>query len=190
MPTITHTPLGKVAAIWGSALIRDANGKMRVLKVDDEVKNGDVILTTQGGFVRINEAEPTATAAAVKPAAGTDVDRVIAGLNDGDLDIAPGAGLRGGDGENQQVGVRGGADFLHQFGQAGLGLALLLIAVERPLGVIDMIEQMHDVPAFSRHEWGDFLVGHDGWIQRRSVEIFISKSFLKAAFGESTVGAS
>ena len=106
MPTITHTPLGKVAAIWGSALIRDANGKMRVLKVDDEVKNGDVILTTQGGFVRINETEPAVADAAVKPATGTDVDRVIAGLNDGDLDIAPGAGLRGGDGGEFLPGLR------------------------------------------------------------------------------------
>ncbi|OYY61930.1 MAG: hypothetical protein B7Y51_09365, partial [Burkholderiales bacterium 28-67-8] len=106
MPTITHTPLGKVAAIWGSALIRDANGKMRVLKVDDEVKNGDVILTTQGGFVRINETEPAVAAAAVKPAAGSDVDRVIAGLNDGELDIAPGAGLRGGDGGEFLPGLR------------------------------------------------------------------------------------
>ena len=106
MPTITHTPLGKVSAIWGSALIRDANGKMRVLKVDDEVKNGDVILTTQGGFVRISEIEPAVAAVTPKPAPGTDVDRVIAGLNDGDLDIAPGAGLRGGDGGEFLPGLR------------------------------------------------------------------------------------
>ena len=60
------------------------------------------------------------------------------------------------------MSVRGGADFLHQFGQPGLGLALLLIAVERPLRMIDVIEKVHDVPAFARHQGSDFLIGHRG----------------------------
>ena len=68
--------------------------------------------------------------------------------------------LGGGHREDQQVGVRRGADFLDEFGQARLGLALLVITEQRPLRVIDMIEQMHDVPPFTGHERCDFWGGH------------------------------
>jgi Ca2+-binding RTX toxin-like protein len=105
MPTLSQT-FGRVTAIWGSALIKDASGKMRPLKVDDVVKHGDVILTTQDGYVRIQNMDAPVTAAIAKPAPDTDVDRVIAGLNQDEVDIAPGAGLRGGDGGEFLPGLR------------------------------------------------------------------------------------
>lgn len=70
-------------------------------------------------------------------------------------------GLGRSDGKNQQVRVGRRADFLHQLGEAGFRLALFFVAEERPLGVVHMIEQVHDVPTFSGHEWGHFGGGHD-----------------------------
>jgi Ca2+-binding RTX toxin-like protein len=105
MPVITRSG-GKVTAIWGKAQIRDEHGKMHALHVGDLVKTGDVILTTQNGIVRIaNEADPVAVS---KPAQPSDTDRVISGLNQGDLDVAPGAGLVGGDGGSLSEGFRVG----------------------------------------------------------------------------------
>ena len=104
MPTITRTGGGKVTAIWGDAQIRDEHGKMQPLKVGDVVKTGDVILTTQNGIVRISdEADPVAVAKTTEP---SDTDRVISGLNQGELDIAPGAGIVGGDGAGLWPGFR------------------------------------------------------------------------------------
>ena len=53
MPTIAQTTPGTVSAVWGQALIRGADGKMRPLKIGDRVNRGDVILTTQDGIVQI-----------------------------------------------------------------------------------------------------------------------------------------
>jgi|GEM_PF-1869451 len=106
MPVITRSGGGKVTAIWGGAQIRDQHGKMQPLHVGDLVKLGDVILTTQNGIVRISDgANPVAAAKTTEP---SDTDRVIAGLNQGDLDIAPGAGLVGGDGGSLSEGFRVG----------------------------------------------------------------------------------
>ncbi len=54
------------------------------------------------------------------------------------------------------MGVGRRADFLHQLGQPGFRLAFLVVAIKRPLRVVDVIEQMHDVPAFAGLDRGDF----------------------------------
>src|SRR5512138_3062458 len=98
MPHLVQTGPGKVTALWGAALIRGADGKMRALHVGDEIQPGDVILTTQNGIVQI-EVAPDAGTRTAKPApAGDDIDRVIAGLDQSQGDVAPAAGLAGGGG--------------------------------------------------------------------------------------------
>jgi len=54
------------------------------------------------------------------------------------------------------MGVFGGADFLHQLGEPGFRRALFIMAEACPLGVIDMIIQMHHMPAFAGYEWSWF----------------------------------
>lgn len=104
MPVITRSGGGKVTAIWGGAQIRDEHGKMQPLHVGDLVKPGDVILTTRDGIVLISaEADPVAAANTAEP---SDTDRVISGLNQGELDVAPGAGLVGGDSTGLGQGFR------------------------------------------------------------------------------------
>ncbi len=106
MPTIAQSGPGVVTALWGKALIRGADGKMRVLKVGDPVHTGDVILTTQDGIVQIHPADDPRTLAVARPAAGSaEIDRVIAGLNEGDAQVAPAAGLAGGGG-SLEAGLR------------------------------------------------------------------------------------
>ncbi len=76
MPTMIQTVSGKVTGLWGKAMIRGADGKMRPLNIGDFVVKGDVILTSQDGIVQLTPDQvPT---------------RVIAGNLD-DLE-APGAG--------------------------------------------------------------------------------------------------
>ncbi|MET0209217.1 MAG: retention module-containing protein, partial [Burkholderiaceae bacterium] len=111
MPTIVQTFQGRVTGLWGTATIRDTDGKMRALKVGDLVHKGDVILTSQDGIVQLSpddtataaaaaaraESEP-ATAANAPTTASPDIDRVISGLNDPDSAEATAAGVTGGDG--------------------------------------------------------------------------------------------
>jgi VCBS repeat-containing protein len=89
MPIISQTLQSRVTGLWGSALIKGANGKMRVLKVGDEVVKGDVILTTQKGIVRLSDARET-----------------VAAVNPDEIDINPAAGLNGGDGGGFEPGLR------------------------------------------------------------------------------------
>ena len=100
MPTIVQTFQGRVTALWGTASMRGADGKMHVLKLGDLVHRGDVILTSQDGIVKLtpDDAETSAFAAtrigeALAPA--TEIDRVIGGLNDANSLDAPAAGLAG-----------------------------------------------------------------------------------------------
>jgi VCBS repeat-containing protein len=107
MPTIAQSGPGIVTALWGKALIRGADGKMRVLKVGDAVQPGDLILTTQDGIVQIHPVDDPRAIAAAKPAAGGDeIDRVIAGLNEGDAQVAPAAGVAGGGDGSLDAGLR------------------------------------------------------------------------------------
>ena len=107
MPTIIQTVNGKVTGLWGSALRRTPTGKLIALKMGDEVNKGDVILTTQDGIVMLTPEHDAPRAAAAAPAS-TDIDRVIAELNQPDALTAPAAGLNGGDGGGLQPGLRVG----------------------------------------------------------------------------------
>ncbi|MGD9833696.1 MAG: tandem-95 repeat protein, partial [Piscinibacter sp.] len=108
MPVIARSPEGKVVSLWGTALIRGADGKLRLLKVGDIVRKGDQILTTQDGIVQIDNGEAPVRAADGKaPAAADDVEQAISALNRGDRDAAPAAGLAGGGGDgSMQEGLR------------------------------------------------------------------------------------
>jgi hypothetical protein len=108
MPTINLTVTGIVTGLWGAALRRTPGGRLLVLKMGDLIHKGDVILTTQDGIVRLSaEPEtPHATSAAQETAPATELDRVIAGLNQPDSRDAPAAGLNPGDGSGLLPGLR------------------------------------------------------------------------------------
>ena len=74
MPTIAQTVQGRVTALWGSALIRGADGKMHALKVGDLVHRGDVILTTQDGIVQL---APEQAPEVAKAAPGCEMTEVL-----------------------------------------------------------------------------------------------------------------
>ncbi len=122
MPTIVLTAHGKVTGLWGSAIIKGADGHAHPLKPGDIVRRGDVILTSQDGIVELTSdgnalpivAAPTAEAATgILPAdtppkaeARNEVDRVIEKLAQDDADAATAAGLAGGDGGEFLPGLR------------------------------------------------------------------------------------
>ena len=110
MPVIAQTAEGKVVSVWGTAMIRGADGKLRLLKVGDMVRKGDQILTTQDGIVQLAAIDRTEQVAETKKppaaAANDDVDRAITELNQGDRDAAPAAGLAGGGEGSLQEGLR------------------------------------------------------------------------------------
>jgi hypothetical protein len=143
MPTIVQTVNGKVIGLWGSALRRTPAGKLVPLKMGDTVLRGDVILTTQDGLVQLSDL-PTATASTaveVPDAAATDIDRVIAELNDPDAQTAPAAGLNPGDGSGLQPGLRVGR------------IAEDITPVS--LGQTTAVEQSTAVPTFTTASAGD-----------------------------------
>jgi len=102
MPTIVQTFQGRVTGLWGQASIRGADGKMHPLKLGDFIQQGDVILTTQDGIVRLSpegsDIELAAGPSGAKKPATDEIDRVISALNDADPQAATAAGLAGGDG--------------------------------------------------------------------------------------------
>ena len=110
MPVIARSPEGQVTSLWGTALIRGADGKLRMLKVGDIVRQGDQILTTQDGIVQIANGDapdaPVQAADAKKAPEGDEIDRVITGLNTGDREVAPAAGLAGGGDGSLEAGLR------------------------------------------------------------------------------------
>ncbi|QTN21344.1 tandem-95 repeat protein [Rhizobacter sp. AJA081-3] len=106
MPVIARSPEGKVVSLWGTALIRGADGQLRVLKVGDMVRKGDQILTTQNGIVQISNGDEPTPAAEAKAPADNDVDRAISELNSGDRQAAPAAGLAGGEGGSLEAALR------------------------------------------------------------------------------------
>ena len=104
MPTLNRTAFATVTGLWGTALIRGADGKMRVLKMGDVVQQGDVILTSQDGIVQLtNEQGERRVAHAAAP---NEIDRVIQALNRDDAEAAPAAGLTAGDGGDLTPGLR------------------------------------------------------------------------------------
>lgn len=122
MPTIIQTTQGTVTGLWGSAIVKGADGHAHPLKLGDVVKRGDVILTSQDGIVELTSdvhAAPAAASAASdvltvavpaetppKAATRNDVDQVIEKLAQDDADAATAAGLAGGDGGEFLPGLR------------------------------------------------------------------------------------
>ncbi|HEV7915461.1 MAG TPA: hypothetical protein VGP22_16970, partial [Albitalea sp.] len=103
MPTIVQTAEGKVTGLWGAALIRGADGKMRALKLGEVIHRGDVILTTQDGIVELSPEAATRTAATP---AGDDIDRVITALDNDDPTAATAAVVAGDGGSEVGQGLR------------------------------------------------------------------------------------
>jgi len=104
MPTILQTVEGIVTALWGRAMIRGLDGKMKPLAVGDAVHQGDVILTTPDGIVQIsNEDGEPRVATRLAP---DDIDTAIKAINDGDAQAAPAAVVGGGDGGSLGPGLR------------------------------------------------------------------------------------
>ena len=104
MPTLAQTHAGKVVSLWGKALIRGADGKMRALQVGDMVQRGDVILTSQDGIVQVAPHEEPRRQAAVP--GGNEVDRVIAELENNEPTAATTATTGGDGGGSMGPGLR------------------------------------------------------------------------------------
>ena len=110
MPTIVQTQQGIVTGLWGgNALIRGNDGVMRVLKMGDVVRKGDVILTTQDGIVLLSREGEVVAPSVAQRVLASETDRVIAALEQNQADAATAAGLTGGaDGTNLGEGLRVG----------------------------------------------------------------------------------
>ncbi len=93
MPLLAKSQSGTVTALWGQAFIEMPDGSFRPLKVGDQVEWADQILTSQDGIVQIMRPDGQVARLQAEP---TDIDREIAGVEDGDLDFATAAGLTGG----------------------------------------------------------------------------------------------
>ena len=96
----SRLPAGIVVGLWGDAVMRQDDGGARTLQLGDVVTKGDVLLTAQNGVVEISLGG-TAVATNARPAKGDELDQLIASLDNGEIDIAPGAGLGGSEGSLQ-----------------------------------------------------------------------------------------
>src|SRR5690349_9993141 len=111
MPTLVKTTSGVVTGLWGTALIRQADGKLKVVKIGERVHDGDQILTAQNGIVQITDDDGrTQVAQAAKapaPDASGDIDKVIEAINSNDPQAATAAGAgAGGGGGSETEGLR------------------------------------------------------------------------------------
>lgn len=116
MPLINSTNAGRVSGLWGgTAILRTADGKLRVLKLGDLVHMGDAIMTTQDGIVQITTGDGEARVADAQPVlAPLDAatpDALLAAAPAApasDLEVLgpTAAGLTGGDGGNLGPGLR------------------------------------------------------------------------------------
>jgi hypothetical protein len=111
MPMLSKTEVGMVIAIWGQAWVRGADGMFRALKLGETLHKGTVVLTAQDAIVQIasegvGDDRTSVVAASNKTQPTPDADRAIEGINKGDADAAPAAGLSGGDGGDLQPGLR------------------------------------------------------------------------------------
>uniref|UniRef100_UPI00286E9766 Calx-beta domain-containing protein n=1 Tax=Sphaerotilus sp. TaxID=2093942 RepID=UPI00286E9766 len=92
-------PAGVVTGLWGGAVKRLDDGSTTPLKLGDVIRKGDVLLTEQRGIVQLTiEGKRFVTTG--DPA----LDKLVARLDDGELDFVTGAGAEGGDG-SLQAGV-------------------------------------------------------------------------------------
>jgi VCBS repeat-containing protein len=92
MPILSKTAFGTVTGVWGVAMIRQPDGKLRAVKVGDQIKQGDVILTSQDGIVQIDAGEGKSRLARAE----SPLDKIIEAVESGEE--APAAGAGGGDG--------------------------------------------------------------------------------------------
>ena len=86
MPTMIQTVSGKVTGLWGKAMIKGADGKMRPLQLGDYVVKGDIILTTQDGIVQLTPDAVVVKAPdeiEIEPAAGRTAGALAEGLRVG-----------------------------------------------------------------------------------------------------------
>jgi hypothetical protein len=97
----SRMPAGVVVGLWGDAVMREDHGVGRPLKLGDVVLKGDVLLTQQNGIIEISLGTEVASNAHPSLTGDPDLDRIVAQLDNGELDISPGAGLSGSDGSLQ-----------------------------------------------------------------------------------------
>ena len=102
----SRMPAGVVVGLWGAAILRQDDGGAHPLKLGDVVLKGDVLLTQQNGIVEISLGTQIATNARPSVTGDPDLDRIVAQLDVGEIDISPGAGLSGSDGSLQPAEMR------------------------------------------------------------------------------------
>ncbi len=82
-------PTGKVIEVWGDAVMRTPEGEVHPLRAGDEIRKGDVILTSQNGIVQM-EVEGSRSA---RLPFGSDLQGPLAQVNATDQFDAPAAGV-------------------------------------------------------------------------------------------------
>ncbi|MEY2874399.1 MAG: hypothetical protein RLZZ373_1770, partial [Pseudomonadota bacterium] len=92
-------PAGVVTGLWGGAVKRLDDGSTTPLKLGDVIRKGDVLLTEQRGIVQL-----TVDGKRFTTTGDPTLDKLVARLDDGELDFVTGAGAEGGDG-SLQAGV-------------------------------------------------------------------------------------
>ncbi|WP_418127723.1 Calx-beta domain-containing protein [Variovorax sp. KK3] len=119
---------GKVAGIWGEAVLRGPDGQERQLKVGDVINKGDVVLTSQNGIVQIEGSRrfadplPQVVAKPNEPEPAKKSPVVEAPLSDDTL----------------LPGIR--VERISEVTKAGAGLAELASPVSRPSAEVSLIE--------------------------------------------------
>ncbi|MEX8516902.1 MAG: Calx-beta domain-containing protein [Leptothrix sp. (in: b-proteobacteria)] len=104
--TPARLPAGTVLAIQGQAIVRTPEGELHQLQVGEELHKGDMLLTSQNGYVQI---EAPGTRMARLPfesgiVALPEIDQALAEMSM--LDAAPAAGLGDGDPGNLTPGAQ------------------------------------------------------------------------------------
>ncbi|MDZ7857471.1 immunoglobulin-like domain-containing protein [Sphaerotilus sp.] len=89
-------PAGVVTGLWGGAVRREDDGSTTPLKLGDVVRKGDVLLTEQRGIVQL-----TVDGKQFLTTGDPELDKLVARLDDGELDFVTGAGGEGGEGSLQ-----------------------------------------------------------------------------------------
>lgn len=138
MPLLAKSQSGTVTALWGTAFLQLPDGTLKPIKVGDPLNWGEQILTSQDGIVQITRPDGQMAELRADALAPSDLDRDIAGLEDGEIDFATAAGLTGGGEGGLTPGLR--VDRVSEsvtplnfaFETAGLGPGAPLGGVEQP----------------------------------------------------------
>ena len=94
---------GQVTALWGTAFVISPDGRIKSIKVGDNVDQGAQILTSVDGIVQLS---PDKGASVLIKAVTSDADKVITGLDRDAPDLTPTAGLTGGTDSGLVPGLR------------------------------------------------------------------------------------